>query len=147
MGILSSLLDKEKTSKISVANPRDVFNDVLKQLSGSGQTRELKYNIFYQIIAFRGVVDGVGCSTLVANVALALADLGLNVCVIDTNIKDINYGYKLFEKSHYWLIELGDIRLQKENKNNLRHCDCHLWLQHAFMPYITSVLLQYINTA
>lgn len=87
MGLLDSLLDKEKTSKVSLANPRDVFNDVLKQLSGSGQVRELKYNIFYQIIAFRGVVDGLGCSTLVANVAMCLADLGLNICVVDTNIK------------------------------------------------------------
>ena len=55
--------------------------------SGASYTRDVKFDIFYQIIAFQGVKDGVGCSTLVANTALALARLGLNVCVIDTSIK------------------------------------------------------------
>ena len=42
--------------------------------------------MFYQIFAFKGVADGVGTSTLVANVALALADLGLTVLVMDTSM-------------------------------------------------------------
>lgn len=79
-------LDKSKISQVSVKNPTEVFNNVLKQVSGSSFTRELKYDIFYQIVAFKGVRDGLGCSTLVANTALALADLGLTVCVVDTSL-------------------------------------------------------------
>lgn len=86
MGFFDNLLDKEKTSKATLANPRKVFEDVLKQTSGSTLTRDIKYNIYYQIIAFYGVVEGVGTSTLVANLALALAETGLTVCVIDTSI-------------------------------------------------------------
>ena len=83
---LDKFLDVEKTSKATITNPRKVFEDVLKQASGSAYTREIKYNIYYEIIAFYGVVDGIGTSTLVANVAQAIAELGLTVCVIDTSI-------------------------------------------------------------
>lgn len=83
---LDKFLDVEKTSKATINNPKKVFEDILKQASGSAYTREIKYNIYYQIIAFYGVVDGVGCSTLVANTALALAETGLTICVIDTSI-------------------------------------------------------------
>lgn len=86
MGFLDKFLDKDKTSKMTVQNPRQVFNDLLKKASGSSETRELKYNIFYQIYAFKGVVEGVGTSTLVANTAIALSKLGLTVCVVDTSI-------------------------------------------------------------
>lgn len=87
MGFLDKFLDKEKTQNLVIGNPRDLFNKMLKQTSGSNYIRELKYNIFYQIIAFKGVAEGVGCSTIVANTALALANLGLTVCVIDTSIR------------------------------------------------------------
>lgn len=83
---LDRFLDVEKTSKATIANPRKVFEDILKQASGSAYTRDIKYNIYYQVIAFYGVTDGVGCSTLVANTALALAETGLTICVIDTSI-------------------------------------------------------------
>ena len=83
---LDKFLDVEKMSKATITNPRKVFEDVLKQASGSAYTREIKYNIYYEIIAFYGVVDGIGTSTLVANVAQAIAELGLTVCVIDTSI-------------------------------------------------------------
>lgn len=86
MGILSKFLDEDKTSKMTVKDPKKVFEDILKQVSGASLSRTTKYEIFYQIVAFKGVVDGVGTSTLVANTALALGDLGLNVCVIDTSI-------------------------------------------------------------
>lgn len=86
MGILDKFVDEEKTSKMTVRDPKRVFEEILKQVSGASLTRTTKYEIFYQIIAFKGVVDGVGTSTLVANTALALGDLGLNVCVIDTSI-------------------------------------------------------------
>lgn len=83
---LDKFLDVEKTSKVAINNPKQVFQDVLKQVSGSSHTRNIKYNIYYQVVAFYGIVDGVGCSTLVANTALAIAETGLTVCVIDTSI-------------------------------------------------------------
>lgn len=89
MGVIDNFLSgsKENVSNLSIKSPRDVFQDILKMSSGTAYTRTKKFDIFYQIIAFQGVKDGVGCSTLVANTALALARLGLNVCVIDTSIK------------------------------------------------------------
>ena len=86
MGILDKFVDEDKTSKMMVRDPKKVFEDILKQVSGASLTRQSKFKIFYQIIAFKGVCDGVGTSTLVANTALALADLGLNICVVDTSI-------------------------------------------------------------
>lgn len=86
MGLFDNFVNKDKLSEMTVKTPREVFNNVLRQTSGSSIVRDIKYNIFYQIIAFKGVVDGVGSSTLVANTALALADLGLTVCVVDTSI-------------------------------------------------------------
>lgn len=86
MSFLDKFVDKEKVSQATIANPREVFYNILKHTSGSSMTRNLRYNIFYQVIAFRGVVEGVGTSTLVANTALAIANLGLTVCVIDTSM-------------------------------------------------------------
>lgn len=86
MGFFNKFLDTEKTSKATLISPRKAFEDILKQASGSAYTRSIKYNIYYQIIAFYGVMDGVGTSTLVANTALALAETGLTICVIDTSI-------------------------------------------------------------
>ena len=83
---LDKFINKEKAQKLTVADPREVFNNVLKQASGAYQTRTVKFDIFYQITAFKGVAGGVGTSTLVANTALAIAELGVNVCVIDTSI-------------------------------------------------------------
>lgn len=77
---------QKKISQIEMVDYRKVFTDILKAFSGSRYARELKYNLFYQIIGFKGVTSGVGCSTIVANVALALADLGLSVCVMDTSV-------------------------------------------------------------
>ena len=99
MGILDKFVDEDKTSKMTVKDPRKVFEDILKQVSGASLTRQSKYEVFYQIIAFKGVCDGVGTSTLVANTALALADLGLNVCVIDTSI--LNPAQDVLLKSNY----------------------------------------------
>lgn len=86
MGFFDKFLDSEKTAKVTIKDPRKVFEEVLRQTSGSSYTREIKYNIYYQIIAFYGVVDGIGTSTLVANTALAIAETGLTVCVIDTSM-------------------------------------------------------------
>lgn len=86
MGFFDKFLDSEKTAKITIKDPKKVFEEVLRQTSGSSYTRDIKYNIYYQIIAFYGVVDGIGTSTLVANTALAIAETGLTVCVIDTSM-------------------------------------------------------------
>lgn len=86
MSILDKLINTEKTSQMTITNPRELYGSVLKQLSGSSVAREVRFDIFYQIIAFKGIAGGVGCSTLVANTALAIADLGLTVCVVDTCI-------------------------------------------------------------
>ena len=107
MGFLDKIIDTNKTSQVKITNPRELYGSVLKQVSGSGVTRDVKFDIFYQIIAFIGVRDGVGCSTLVANTALAIADLGLTVCVVDTSIlsptQDIllktNYKDKVYDES------------------------------------------------
>ena len=86
MGFLDKFIDEKQTANMTVKDPKKIFADVLKQVSGATLTRETKFAIFYQIVAFKGVCDGVGTSTIVANTALALAELGLNVCVLDTSI-------------------------------------------------------------
>ena len=86
MGCIDKFIDRDKTSQITVANPRDVFNKILRGSSGTESSKVNKFDIFYQIIAFKGATGGVGTSTLVANTALALAQVGLTVCVIDTSI-------------------------------------------------------------
>lgn len=86
MGFFDKFLDSEKTAKVTIKDPRKVFEEVLRQTSGTSYTRDIKYNIYYQIVAFYGVVDGIGTSTLVANTALAIAETGLTVCVIDTSM-------------------------------------------------------------
>lgn len=85
MGLFSKV-DESKTSNLKVRDPRELYNTILKGASGASITRDLKYNIFYQVYAFKGIKDGVGVSTLVANTAIAIAELGLSVLVIDTSV-------------------------------------------------------------
>lgn len=80
------LLNKDKVSNITVRSPRDIFTDILKVTSGAGYSRSIDFDIFYQVVAFKGVSDGVGTSTLVANTAIAISKLGLTVCVIDSSV-------------------------------------------------------------
>ncbi len=88
MGLLDRITQtSSKTADITVKSPKELYSQLLKGVSGAGVTRKQNFDIFYEIIAFKGVMDGVGCSTLVANVAKAIADLGLKVCVVDTSIK------------------------------------------------------------
>ena len=86
MGFLDKFVDREKLANAQVKDPREIFSNILKQTSGSSYIRELQYNIFYHVYAFRGISQGIGTSTLVANVALAIAEAGLTVCVIDPSI-------------------------------------------------------------
>lgn len=86
MGFIDNFIDENATAKIRIRSSKDIFNDVLKTMSGSSIEYQHGFSILYQVLAFKGVVDGVGTSTLVANTALALASLGENVLVIDTSI-------------------------------------------------------------
>lgn len=81
-----SLFDKDKTSNLTVKSPRDIFTDILKVTSGSKYSRDIGFDIFYQVVAFKGITDGVGTSTIVANTAIALSKVGLSVCVIDSSV-------------------------------------------------------------
>lgn len=77
----------DKFSEATMVDPRKLYTDLLKVTSGANYNRSLKYDLFYTIIAFKGAITGVGCSTIVANTAVALASLGLSVCVFDTSIQ------------------------------------------------------------
>lgn len=83
MGILSN---KEKLQNMTAKDPRQIFYSALKQSSGAAYSRNVKFDLFYNVYAFKGVVEGVGCSTLVANTAVAIAQAGVTVCVIDTSV-------------------------------------------------------------
>lgn len=76
----------DKTNKAKIGDPRKAVMDLLADMSGGTGVRPIKYAMLYTIYAFKGVVDGVGTSTIVANTALALAELGLSVAVIDSSI-------------------------------------------------------------
>ena len=89
---------EERNSKLrdlTLKSPRDILLAGLHTASGRGRIRDKKFDVFYQIIGFQGVVDGLGCSTIVANTALALAHLGLTVCVVDTSMLSPSQDYLL----------------------------------------------------
>ena len=86
MSFIDKFLDSEKTSKAVIKDPKEIFTEAVKMTSGSGQIRHVAYNIFYEVVAFYGITDGIGTSTLVANVALALAETGITICVVDTSM-------------------------------------------------------------
>ena len=119
MGFFDKFLDTEKTSKATLVSPRKAFEDILKQASGSAYTRSIKYNIYYQIIAFYGVMDGVGTSTLVANTALALAETGLTICVIDTSILSPVQDVLLNTNEATIKVDAGTTPVKEEVKDNL----------------------------
>lgn len=84
MGLFDS--KKNKMSEVKIKSTQEVFTDMLKVASGASTSYQLPYDIFYRVIAFKGATGGVGTSTIVANTALALGELGLAVCVIDSSI-------------------------------------------------------------
>lgn len=96
---LDKRLQSSKFRDVHLKSAGEVMVDIYKSTSGTSEVRKSDFNIFYNIIAFKGVKDGVGVSTLVANTAYALADLGLTVCVIDTSIKAPSQDYLL--KTNY----------------------------------------------
>lgn len=62
-----------------------VLNSLLQTISGNGYSLKYSDNLVYdKVIGFKGVVDGVGASTVIQNVAVALAETtNLTVCVLD----------------------------------------------------------------
>ena len=84
MGIFGSKgVNLDSISKLS---GKGVLTDILKATSGANVRSDLTYSLYYKIVGFKPVKDGIGCSLLVADVALALAKLGLMVCVLDTSL-------------------------------------------------------------
>ncbi len=91
MGIFSkkeSVVNTVMKTNVTIKSKsaRDSLVEVLQTMSGKDLYKQLKYSIFHKIVAFKGITEGIGTSTLVANTAIALAEMGLSVCVIDTSI-------------------------------------------------------------
>lgn len=84
--VAKSAAEKSKLKDVKLKTPGDILLDIYKTTSGTHEVRTREFDIFYKIIGFKGVRDGLGVSTLVANTAIALAKFGLTVCVIDTSI-------------------------------------------------------------
>lgn len=62
------------------------LRNLLKTLSGSTDMKVSEQLLFDKIIGFRGIVPGVGTSTIVQNVAIALsAQTNYSICVLDTH--------------------------------------------------------------
>ena len=107
MGLFSgNKKEYTEADDVRLASPKDVLTNVLKGVSGSGLSRSTGYNIYYNIVAFKGVKDGLGTSTLVANTAIALAKKGVKVCVVDTSI--LNSCQDTLLKTNYWNYEPKD---------------------------------------
>lgn len=63
------------------------FANFLGVISGQNSNEISEKMLFNSVIGFRGIVDGVGCSTFVQSLAKALSDrTSKRVCVVDTSI-------------------------------------------------------------
>lgn len=63
------------------------LQSLLSLLSGGGEHKVSEQLLFDKVIGFRGVVDGVGCSTIIQNVAIALSDTTrYKIAVVDTSM-------------------------------------------------------------
>lgn len=82
-----SLINKSrnKLDEVKVKSMGEILGDVLKATSGTISAEGGDFNvIFNKIVGFRGVRDGLGTSLFVSNLALALANRGFKICVVDT---------------------------------------------------------------
>jgi len=73
-----------KSNRDLGASADDAINKVIKELSGVGLERSKK--VIDNVIAITGAAGGVGASTIVSNLAVAIAKKGLDVLVVDANI-------------------------------------------------------------
>lgn len=63
------------------------LNKLLQNISGAGDIQLSEQLIFDKVVGFRNVVPGCGCSTIVQNVAIALASASKSsICIVDTNM-------------------------------------------------------------
>lgn len=65
---------------------RETTDSIIKTLAGNGEDTKRR-RVIDNLVAFVGAAGGVGTSTLVANVAVALKKRGMQVLVIDTHIQ------------------------------------------------------------
>lgn len=124
MGIIKS--NGSGLKGVSITDPREIFTDILKASSGSALERTMRYSIFYQFVAFKGVKDGIGTSTIVANTALAMARLGLNVCVVDTSILNPCQDILLktnYQKSDKEIVDWFDMGFTRKSVLNISSID------------------------
>lgn len=64
-----------------------LLKDLLGLFSGGGERKLSEQLLFDKVIGFKGVVEGVGATTMLYNVAVALSEnTKYRVCVIDTNM-------------------------------------------------------------
>jgi len=63
-----------------------VLKKILESISGNKGYKVSDQLLFDKVIGFKGVTNGVGVSTIVQNVAIALSETtNFSVCVVDTN--------------------------------------------------------------
>lgn len=86
MGIFGGKGKRVNLDSLASVNGKNILESILKATSGVDVVTDVGFSIYYKIIGFKPCKDGIGCSLLVADVAMALAKLGLTVCVLDTSI-------------------------------------------------------------
>ena len=97
-----------------------VLGKVVGAISGGVDDAISEQLLYDKVIGFRGIVDGVGCSTIVQNVAIAMSDMirAKNICVVDTHI--------LYPSQYQFLVGNADEASKKDwfdfDGNNLAEC-------------------------
>lgn len=71
-------------SASEIAN--ETINAIILKLGGGGEDKKRR-RVIDNFVAFMGAAGGVGTSTIVANVAQALSNRGMQVLVVDTNVQ------------------------------------------------------------
>ncbi len=84
MGIFGG--SKKKLEALASARNKNILEEILKATSGADVAKETTCSVYFKIVGFKPCKEGIGCSLLVANTAMALAKLGLSVCVMDTSM-------------------------------------------------------------
>lgn len=118
---------KNSTLDVKKVSGKDMLMSALRATSGGTTIQRHKFDIFNNIIAFKGVNDGVGVSTIVSNTALALCDLGLTVCVLDTS----------------FLNPAQDVLLHSDLKDKIGKANKNDWLE---MPYTRENVVNIVNS-
>lgn len=89
-----------------------VLSKFLGILSGGNTLKVSEQLLFDKVIGFKGVVPGVGTSTIVQNVAIAISEnTNSTVCVLDMNC--------LYPTQYAMLVKTDDILYSKEVKKDI----------------------------